>query len=200
MSEVVRLEVEDGIGVIRLDRPPMNALDDEVQRGIIAASAEATERKDVSAVIVYGGSKVFAAGVDIKQMVDMVLHRHGRPLATCSRTSPGPWPASPSRPSPRSPATPSVVGCEVTLACDFRIAASGAKLGQPEILLGIIPGAGGTPAPGPPRRSGQGQGHHLHRAASSTPTRRSRSASSTRSSTPRTGSDEGRPCSPPRSG
>ena len=143
MSGVVRLEVEDGIGVIRLDRPPMNALDDEVQHGLIAAAAEATERKDVFAVVVYGGEKVFAAGVDIKQMADwsytdMVDHSHlfqdfTRALARI--------------PKPTVAAITGYAlggGCEVTLACDFRIAAKGAKLGQPEVLLGVIPGAGGT--------------------------------------------------------
>ncbi|WP_353950778.1 enoyl-CoA hydratase-related protein [Knoellia sp. S7-12] len=143
MTQLVRLEVEDGIGIIRLDRPPMNALNDEVQRGIIAASLEATERKDVSAVIVYGGEKVFAAGVDIKQMADwsytdMVDHSHlfqdfTRALARI--------------PKPTVAAITGYAlggGCEVTLACDFRIAARGAKLGQPEVLLGLIPGAGGS--------------------------------------------------------
>jgi enoyl-CoA hydratase/carnithine racemase len=142
-SGFVRLEVEDGIGVIRLDRPPMNALDADVQRGIIAASQEASERKDVSAVIVYGGEKVFAAGVDIKQMADwsytdMVDNSHlfqdfTRALARI--------------PKPTVAAITGYAlggGCEVTLACDFRIAARGAKLGQPEVLLGLIPGAGGS--------------------------------------------------------
>ena len=79
MSDLVRLEVEDGIGTIRLDRPPMNALNAEIQHGLIAACREAAERRDVSAVIVWGGEKVFAAGADIKEMetmsyTDMVDH------------------------------------------------------------------------------------------------------------------------------
>ena len=60
MAEFVRLEVDGGIGVIRLERPPMNALNMQVQEEIRAASAEATRRDDVRAVIVYGGQKVFA--------------------------------------------------------------------------------------------------------------------------------------------
>ena len=143
MSAVVRLEVEDGIGVIRLDRPPMNALNDEVQHGLIAASKEATERKDVSAVIVYGGAKVFAAGADIKQMADMSytdMADHSLLLQDFTR-------ALARIPKPTVAAITGYAlggGCEVALACDFRIAAKGAKLGQPEVLLGIIPGAGGT--------------------------------------------------------
>ncbi|MFW5470946.1 enoyl-CoA hydratase/isomerase family protein [Knoellia sp. CPCC 206435] len=143
MSEVVRLEVADGIGVIRLDRPPMNALNDEVQHGLIAASKEATERKDVAAVVVYGGAKVFAAGADIKQMVDMSytdMADHSLLLQDFTR-------ALARIPKPTVAAITGYAlggGCEVALACDFRIAARGARLGQPEILLGIIPGAGGT--------------------------------------------------------
>jgi enoyl-CoA hydratase/carnithine racemase len=71
MGEFVRLEVEDGIGTIRLDRPKMNALNVQVQEEIRAAAMEATTRTDVKAVIVYGGERVFAAGADIKEMQAM---------------------------------------------------------------------------------------------------------------------------------
>ena len=62
MGEFVRLEVADGIGTIRLDRPKMNALNVQMQEEIRSAAAEATARDDVRAVIVYGGEHVFAAG------------------------------------------------------------------------------------------------------------------------------------------
>ena len=143
MTDLVRLEVEDGIGTIRVDRPPMNALNGEIQHGLIAACREATERKDVAAVVVWGGEKVFAAGADIKEMeamsyTDMVDHSgllqdFTRALATL--------------PKPTVAAITGYAlgaGCEVALACDFRVAAEDARLGQPEILLGVIPGAGGT--------------------------------------------------------
>ena len=71
MGEYVRLEVADGVGTIRLDRPKMNALSVQMQDEIRAAAAEATEREDVRAVVLYGGERVFAAGVDIKEMADM---------------------------------------------------------------------------------------------------------------------------------
>ena len=143
MGEFVRLDVEDGIGTIRLDRPPMNALNLQVQQELGAAAAEASERDDVAAVIVYGGEKVFAAGADIKQMqtmsyVDMVRASHG--LQDFTRALAG-------IPKPTVAAITGYAlggGCEVALACDFRIAADNATLGQPEILLRIIPGAGGT--------------------------------------------------------
>jgi enoyl-CoA hydratase/carnithine racemase len=143
VSGVVRLEVEDGIGTIRLDRPPMNALNAEVQRSLIAVCREASERKDVAAVIVYGGEKVFAAGADIKEMEQMSwtdMADHSTLLQEFTR-------ALASIPKPTVAAITGYAlggGCEVALSCDFRIAAKGSRLGQPEILLGIIPGAGGT--------------------------------------------------------
>jgi len=143
MGESVRLEVAAGIGTILLARPPMNALDIEVQEGIRDAAQQAGERRDVAAVIVYGGEKVFAAGADIKQMrtmsyTDMV----DRSSALQSALT-----AVAQIPKPTVAAINGYAlggGCELALCCDFRVAADNAKLGQPEILLGVIPGAGGT--------------------------------------------------------
>lgn len=143
MSAPVRLEVEEGIGVIRLDRPPMNALNDEIQRGLIDICREVAGRKDVGAVVVWGGEKVFAAGADIKQMQTMSYTEmvdHSALLQEFTTALAG-------LPQPTVAAITGYAlggGCEVALACDFRIAATNATLGQPEILLGIIPGAGGT--------------------------------------------------------
>ena len=143
MGEFVRLEVSGGVGTIRLDRPPMNALNKQVQDELRHAAAEATERADVRATVLYGGEKVFAAGADIKEMVqagyrDMV-ERAG-PLSeafdTVARI-----------PKPVVAAVTGYAlggGCELALTADFRVCGDNAKLGQPEILLGIIPGAGGT--------------------------------------------------------
>ena len=75
MGEFVRLEVDDGIGTIRLERPPMNALNRQVQNELQAAAKEASERSDVRAVIVYGGEKVFAAGADVKEFAQMSSRR-----------------------------------------------------------------------------------------------------------------------------
>ncbi|MGH3466436.1 MAG: enoyl-CoA hydratase/isomerase family protein, partial [Thermocrispum sp.] len=71
MAEFVRLEVEAGVGTIRLDRPPVNALNRLVQEEIRAAAHEASARDDVRAVIVYGGQKTFAGGADVKEMTAM---------------------------------------------------------------------------------------------------------------------------------
>jgi enoyl-CoA hydratase len=143
VTDLVRLEVDGGIGTVRLDRPPMNALNAEIQHGLIAACREASERRDVSAVVVWGGEKVFAAGADIKEMetmsyTDMV--DHSALLQDFTR-------ALARIPKPTVAAITGYAlggGCEVALACDWRVAADDAKLGQPEINLGIIPGAGGT--------------------------------------------------------
>ncbi|MEO8749367.1 MAG: enoyl-CoA hydratase-related protein [Allobranchiibius sp.] len=142
-GEYVSLQVADGIAVIRIDRPKMNPLDEAIQEGLAAAAVEVSGRDDVDAVILYGGEKVFAAGADIKEMqhldyVDMVT-RAPR-LQAC-------FAAVAAIPQPTVAAIAGYAlggGCELSMTCDFRIAASDAKLGQPEILLGIIPGAGGT--------------------------------------------------------
>ena len=143
MGEFVRLEVEGGIGTIRLDRPKMNALNVQVQEEIRAAAQEATTRTDVKAVIVYGGERVFAAGADILEMQAMsytdMVERSGPLMSSISAVARIPKPVI-------AAITGYALGggCELALACDFRVVADDAKLGQPEILLGIIPGAGGT--------------------------------------------------------
>jgi len=143
MSGLVRLEVEGGIGTIVLDRPPMNALNFEIQDGLHAAAVEATERRDISAVVVYGGEKVFAAGADVKQMQPMSY----TDMVDRSVALQAAFTAIARIPKPTVAAITGYAlgaGCELTLACDFRVAADNARLGQPEVLLGLIPGAGGT--------------------------------------------------------
>src|SRR5438067_13292303 len=70
-TNFVTLEVDGAIGTIRLARPPMNALNAQVQEELRAAALEASQRREVRAVVVYGGPKVFAAGADIKEMAAM---------------------------------------------------------------------------------------------------------------------------------
>ncbi|MFI9648097.1 enoyl-CoA hydratase/isomerase family protein [Streptomyces sp. NPDC052040] len=139
----VHLEVAEGVGTLRLDRPPMNALNVATQDRIRELAEEAGRREDVRAVVLYGGEKVFAAGADIKEMqdldhADMVLR--ARALQDC-------FTAVARIPKPVVAAVTGYAlggGCELALCADYRIAAEDAKLGQPEILLGLIPGAGGT--------------------------------------------------------
>ncbi|MFJ9087673.1 enoyl-CoA hydratase/isomerase family protein [Streptomyces sp. NPDC102384] len=139
----VHLEVADGVGTIRLDRPPMNALDIAVQDRIKELAEEATTRDDVRAVVIRGSEKVFAAGADIKEMREM---DHAAMVAR-SRGLQDSFTAVARIPKPVVAAVTGYAlggGCELALCADFRIAADNAKLGQPEILLGLIPGAGGT--------------------------------------------------------
>lgn len=139
----VNLEVSGGVGTIRLDRPPMNALNIAIQDRLLELAAEAGRRDDVRAVILYGGEKVFAAGADIKEMRDM---DHAA-MVVRSRALQESFTAVARIPKPVVAAVTGYAlggGCELALCADFRIAADNAKLGQPEILLGLIPGAGGT--------------------------------------------------------
>ncbi|MEU0072563.1 enoyl-CoA hydratase-related protein [Streptomyces sp. NPDC006332] len=139
----VNLEVAEGVGTIRLDRPPMNALDVATQDRLKELAEEATRRADVRAVVVYGGEKVFAAGADIKEM--QVMDHAAMVLR--SRDLQDAFTAVARIPKPVVAAVTGYAlggGCELALCADFRIAADDAKLGQPEILLGLIPGAGGT--------------------------------------------------------
>ena len=143
MSDFVRLEVDGGIGTIRLERPPMNALNVEIQDALQVAASEAAARRDVSAVIIYGGEKVFAAGADIKEMQTMSY----TDMVDRSAALQAAFTAVARIPKPTVAAVTGYAlggGCELALTCDFRVAGDNAKLGQPEVLLGIIPGGGGT--------------------------------------------------------
>jgi len=142
-GEFVRLEVADGIGTVRLDRPPMNALNAQVQEELRAAARAASAHPEVAAVVIYGGEKVFAAGADVKEMaamsyVDMV-ERSGALQSAFTAVARIPKPVI-------AAVTGYALGggCELALCADLRVCADNATLGQPEILLGIIPGAGGT--------------------------------------------------------
>jgi enoyl-CoA hydratase len=130
----------DGVAVVRLDNPKVNALSTEVLRELEAAAQMLTDDPP-GAVVFTGGDKLFAAGAAISEFggpdeAKVVGGQFLRALGAVADI-------------PR--ATIAAVsgfalggGCELALACDFRIAADRAKLGQPEILLGIIPGGGGT--------------------------------------------------------
>jgi enoyl-CoA hydratase/carnithine racemase len=143
VGEFVTLQVEDGVGTMRLDRPKMNALNIQVWGEIRETAEEATRRDDVRSVIIYGGEKIFAAGADIKEMADLsytdMARLSGRLQAACIAVARIPKPVV-------AAVTGYALGggCELALSADIRIAADSAVLGQPEILLGIIPGAGGT--------------------------------------------------------
>lgn len=143
MGEFVRVERDEVIATIRLERPPMNALNAQVQGEIAAAAAEVTSDDRVRAVVLYGGEKVFAAGADIKEMAEAGYAR----MAADSRRLQQAFTSVAKIPKPVVAAVTGYAlggGLELALCADFRVAGASARLGQPEILLGVIPGAGGT--------------------------------------------------------
>ncbi|GAA3390840.1 enoyl-CoA hydratase/isomerase family protein [Cryptosporangium minutisporangium] len=142
-GEFVTLDVAEGVGTIRLARPPMNAINGQVQDELRAVAGEAGRRDDVRAVVLYGGPKVFAAGADIKEFADTDYTG----MVAKAEALTGAFTAVARIPKPVIAAVTGYAlggGCELALTADFRVCGDNAKLGQPEILLGIIPGAGGT--------------------------------------------------------
>lgn len=143
MGAYVTLEVDDGVGMVRLDRPPANAIDLQLATELNDAIARAADDDEVGALVLWGGERIFAAGADIKAMVE--------------------WGPEEARPSvdalgavcDQLEAIPKVSiaaingyalggGFEIALGADLRFLADDASVGQPEIKLGVIPGAGGT--------------------------------------------------------
>lgn len=142
--ETLLVEVEEGIGIITLNRPEvLNALSPQVFVELGEAAAQLNEDPVVRAVIITGGEKVFAAGADIKAMANSTavdIATKGRPsLKTYNYIE-----------SMNKPVIAAIAGfalgggCELTLVADVRIAADNAQMGLPEIKLGILPGGGGT--------------------------------------------------------
>ena len=143
MGELVRLEVDGGVGTIRLDRPKMNAINGQLRQELLAIALQARDREDVRAVVVYGGERIFAAGADIAEMSSM---SYAEMLAWGSRLQEALLVVA-KLPKPVIAAVTGYAlggGFELALACDFRVLGERAKVGVPEIQLGIIPGAGGT--------------------------------------------------------
>jgi enoyl-CoA hydratase/carnithine racemase len=143
MENLVDVTVDDQVAVLRLARPPANAIALALGEALQAAIKDASGRPDVGALVLTGGSKIVAAGADIKAMAT--------------------WGPEEVRPSVDALGgacdlleaidTVSIAaingyalggGLELALGCDLRYAAADAKLGQPEIGIGVIPGAGGT--------------------------------------------------------
>ena len=142
-SDFVSLTVEDGVATVRLDRPKMNAINTQLHREVKAAALQAGADTDVRAVVLYGGERVFAAGADIKEMES--LDTAG--MTAWGRELTGSFTDVARMPKPVIAAITGYAlggGYELALAADFRVMGAGAKIGQPEILLGVIPGAGGT--------------------------------------------------------
>ncbi len=138
---VVRDVRADGVATLRLNRPPMNALSRALLGEISDAAQDFGGDDAVKAVVVLGGEKAFAAGADITEFGDQAAAKHvGRAFREA-------FDELAAIPRPVIAAVNGFAlggGLELAMSCDLRIAGDKARLGQPEILLGIIPGAGGT--------------------------------------------------------
>ena len=141
MSDLVQLSKEGDVAVITINNPPVNALSPGVPEGIESAIAAIEKDATVKAAVLIGGGRTFIAGADINMFVQITSGKGGRInlLPTLSKIE--------------NCSKPVVVaihgnalggGLEVAQACHYRVASPDAKVGQPEVNLGIIPGAGGT--------------------------------------------------------
>jgi len=144
MADLVRYELKDGVAVITIDNPPVNALSPAVWEGIDHAVQRAVGDPAAEAIVLIGAGTTFIAGADIK--VFDTLKTKADSFARSAGTH-----ALLRRMEDSSKPLVAAIhgnalggGLEVAQACHFRVATKDAKVGQPEVLLGIIPGAGGT--------------------------------------------------------
>ncbi len=138
---VEKLE-QDKVGLITLNRPEVrNAIDYVLRQEVYQAIVEWEHDPDVRAIIITGGPKVFSAGADIAAMVKQTAHEAFNRISL--------WELATKMERSRKPIIAAVAGfalgggCELALACDIRIAAESAVMGQTEINIGILPGGGG---------------------------------------------------------
>jgi len=143
MFEMIKTERHDRVALIRLDRPKaLNALCDQLMRELGTALREFDADPAIGAIVLTGSDRAFAAGADIKEMQNRTY-----PETALDDFIGATWEVVP---TVRKPVIAAVAGyalgggCELAMMCDIIIAADTAKFGQPEINLGIIPGAGGT--------------------------------------------------------
>ncbi len=146
MGEFVNIEESgtDKVAILRLDRPKVNALNLQVGVELLAAAQELAGRDDIRSVVLYGGDRFFAAGADIAEFPIEGDVRDPSPMVDPLNDAIF---AIENLPQITVAAVNGFAlggGCELSMSTDFRICGEGAKFGQPEILLGIIPGAGGT--------------------------------------------------------
>lgn len=141
----IKYEKDDGIGIITFNRPEsLNALNSEFMSELSQVLDEIGCDEETRAVIITGGDKVFAAGADIKEVINITTPADAYRFAKKDQK------VFQKLVNLRMPVIAAVAGlaygggCEIALQCDIRIAADDAKFAQPEIKLGLLPGAGGT--------------------------------------------------------
>jgi 3-hydroxyacyl-CoA dehydrogenase len=141
MNDLIQLTKENDVAVITINNPPVNALSPGVPEGISAALDQIAQDANIKAVVLIGGGRTFIAGADIKEFGKMTsgksrgagllpfllkLEDNSKPVIVAIH------------------GTAFGGGLEVAMACHYRVAVSSAQVGQPEVKLGIIPGAAGT--------------------------------------------------------
>lgn len=141
--ETILLNVADGVATITLNRPDaLNAFNQQLMNELTACLDGVEAREDVGAIVITGSAKAFAAGADIKEMATKTFADvYGQDFITAN------WERVTRCRKPTIAAVAGFAlggGCELAMMCDMILAADTAKFGQPEIKLGVIPGAGGT--------------------------------------------------------
>jgi 3-hydroxyacyl-CoA dehydrogenase len=142
MSELVTLTKDSGIGIITINNPPVNALSPGVPEGILACLANAQQDSSIQGIVLIGGGRTFIAGADIREFEKMTSGQKKRdvglqPILQALEDAPKPVVCA-------IHGTALGGGLETAMACHYRVAVPSAQFGQPEVKLGLIPGAGGT--------------------------------------------------------
>jgi 3-hydroxyacyl-CoA dehydrogenase len=142
MNDLVKVSRDGDIGIATVDNPPVNALSSGVAEGIITAMRELNADASVKAIVLVGAGRTFIAGADIKEFVKLTSGPKSTgftldPMLAALEDSPKPVVCA-------IHGTALGGGLETAMACHYRVAVAGAQVGQPEVKLGLIPGAGGT--------------------------------------------------------
>src|SRR4029450_776794 len=138
MADLVRYERRVSIGVIAVDNPPVNALSQGVRQGLLDALAKGVADTEARALVLIGGGRTFIAGADIREF--------GKPLQPPDLNSIiAQYESSPKRGVAAIHGTARGGGLETAFGCHYRCAVAAGQVGFPEVKLGILPGAGGTP-------------------------------------------------------
>lgn len=143
MGQRAELRIDGSVATVRLCHPPLNAVDTLMRTELAECAGALADAPDVRAVVIHGGERVFAAGADIHALREMDY----RQIVGWNRALQRTFDLFARLPMPVVAAVNGYAlggGLELALCADYRIAARDAVLGQPEVLLGIMPGSGGT--------------------------------------------------------